>query len=84
MSTGTQITKFLILTGYASDLSVRLIGGSHRQEGIVEIAYNGRWGMLCNRRFQSTDAASICQGLGFGTDEASVMSISSSRYGLEY
>lgn len=63
-----------------TDQSVRLIGGSHRQEGIVEIAYNGRWGMLCNGGFQQGDAASICQGLGFGRDEASVMSVSSSRY----
>ena len=77
----SSLTNFSILTGYASDQSVRLIGGSHHQEGIVEIAYNGRWGMLCNGRFQSTDAKSICQGLGFGTDEARVMSVSSTRYG---
>ena len=68
------------LLGYASDQSVRLIGGGHHQEGIVEIAFNGRWGMICNGGFQSVDAAAVCQGLGFGTDEASVMSVSSVRY----
>ena len=73
-------TNNKIFTGYTAEQSVRLIGGSHHQEGIVEIAFNGRWGMLCNGRFQSTDAASICQGLGFGRDEASVMSVSSTRY----
>lgn len=61
------------------DQSVRLIGGSHFREGIVEIAYNGRWGMICNNGFSNTDARSICQGLDFGTDDARMLSLSSSR-----
>ena len=67
-------------TDYAPDQSVRLIGGSHNQEGIVEISFNGRWGMVCNGGFQLIDAQATCQGLGFGTDEARVMSVSASRY----
>ena len=78
----SDLSGYTVLTGYVSDQSVRLIGGSHHQEGIVEIAFNGRWGMLCSGRFQLPDAQSICQGLGFGTDDASVMSISSTRYGI--
>ena len=46
----------------------------------MEIAFNSRWGMLCNGGFQSVDAAAVCQGLGFGADDASVMSVSSTRY----
>lgn len=59
--------------------SVRLIGGSHSQEGIVEIAYDGRWGVVCDRDFSTTDARSICQGLGFDRNDARMMSLSSSR-----
>ena len=66
-----------MIVGSVMDQSVRLIGGSHFQEGIVEIAYNGRWGMVCDDGFSTTDARSICQGLGFGTDEASMVSPSS-------
>ena len=57
----------------ARDQSVRLIGGSHSREGIVEIAYNGRWGMVCNTDFGLVDARIICKGLGYGDDDVSVM-----------
>ena len=65
----------------AMEQSVRLIGGSDSQEGIVKIAYNGRWGMLCSNDFSRTDAQSICRGLGFNTDSVSVMT---SRYRYSY
>ena len=60
--------------------SVRLLGGDDSREGIVEIAYNGRWGMLCDDGFTDTDAQSVCLGLGFGRNDAMMMSLSSSRY----
>ena len=63
--------------GNTSDGFVRLIGGGHSREGIVEIVYDGRWGMVCNGNFGSTDARSICQGLGYGTNNARVRSVSS-------
>lgn len=58
----------------ARDQSVRLIGGNHPREGIVEIAYGGRWGMVCNNDFGQIDAQIICKGLGFGNDGAAVIS----------
>ena len=63
-----------------SERSVRLLGGENSREGIVEIAYNGRWGMVCNDNFSLTDARSICEGLGFNRDDASMMSLTSARY----
>ena len=63
----------------AGEGSVRLIGGSHSQEGIVEITYNGRWGMLCDGRFSTTDARSVCEGLGFEGGNIRTMSLTSSR-----
>ena len=46
----------------------------------MEIAYNGRWGMLCDDSFTTTDAESVCEGLGFNRDDARMMSLTSSRY----
>ena len=36
--------------------------------------------MVCNGGFQLIDAQATCQGLGFGTDDARVMSVSATRY----
>ena len=69
----------LVPVADATEGSVRLIGGSHSREGIVETAYNGRWGMICDGSFTTTDARSICQGLGYDRSEASTMSLSSVR-----
>ena len=63
-----------VLVASTVDGSVRLIGGDHSREGVVEIAYDGRWGMVCNGDFSATDARSICQGLGYGRDDARTMS----------
>ena len=46
----------------------------------MEIAYDGRWGMICDDSFSSTDARSVCEGLGYNRDDASVMSLTSARY----
>ena len=40
----------------------------------MEIAYGGRWGVICNTDFAQIDAQTICRGLGFGNDGATVMS----------
>ncbi len=70
----------VLSAGNVSERSVRLLGGENSQEGIVEVAYDGRWGMICDDRFSSTDARSVCEGLGFNRDDASLMSLSSLRY----
>ena len=70
--------------GNVSEMSVRLLGGDDSQEGIVEIAFNGRWGMLCDDGFTDTDAKSVCQSLGFGRDNAKMMSLSFLRYLVHY
>lgn len=45
----------------------------------MEIAFNGRWGILCDTDLSAVDAQSICGGLGFGTDEAEVVPATSSK-----
>ena len=77
---GHYVALLFTPAGNVTERSVRLLGGDHSQEGIVEIAYNGRWGMLCDNSFSTADAQSICQGLGHDRSDASTMSLSSVRY----
>lgn len=56
-----------------------MIGGSDSGEGIVEIAYDGRWGMVCDEGFWRSDARAVCESLGYEREEAKVMTIHSFR-----
>ena len=57
-------------TGSQPDQSVRLfnqVSEGNRVTGIVEIVYDGRWGLLCDPTFltESEVAESVCEGFGF-------------------
>ncbi len=71
--------NFPFLVGAAIDQSVRLLGGDDSREGMVEVAFNGRWGVICDNDLSAIDAQSICRGLGYGTDEAEVVPATSSK-----
>ena len=74
-SVPAQLFVIYSYTDQTNARSVRLIGGSDSCDGIVEIAYDGRWGMVCDESFSLYDAQAVCEELGYDRKGAEVVQL---------
>ena len=44
---------------------IRLVGGSNRYEGRVEVCWNETWGTVCDGFWSTNDGDVACRQLGF-------------------
>ena len=60
----SQLNTFIPV---CNNSDVRLVGGRNEYEGRVEICQMGRWGTVCDDRWDDTDAMMVCRQLGIYT-----------------
>ena len=62
--------------------AVRLVGGAHEREGILEVFLNLRWGVVCGDNWRQQGSGfnhrTVCAQLGF--DGGDVRYLNSTRY----
>ena len=61
-----------------SDVRVRLVGGSNKAEGRVEVLIAGEWGTACDHNWDMTEAMVVCRMLGY---EGAVRAVGSAFFG---
>ncbi|NP_999762.1 scavenger receptor cysteine-rich protein type 12 precursor [Strongylocentrotus purpuratus] len=64
--------------GVVCSVPVRLVNGQMPNEGRLEIFANGFWGTVCDRGWDTKDAAVVCRELGFGP---AIEATSGARFG---
>ena len=74
------ILKLILLLDNCTDGQVRLIGGTRKAEGTVEVCYNGLWGSICHASWDTSDATVVCRQLGYPTIGTNINFISSLKY----
>ena len=52
-------------TGLCIDGDVRLVDGTERTDGRVEVCYSNVWGRVCDSSWSSVEAGVVCKQLGY-------------------
>ena len=47
------------------DIDLRLVGGSNKGIGQVQVGFRGAWGYVCDNNWDRHDAAVVCRQLGY-------------------
>ena len=55
---------------YIGRNQVRLVGGSGKNQGRVEIYHDGQWGTVCDDAWGIEDAHAVCREVGFSSASA--------------
>ena len=55
-------------TAQCTNGQLRLAGGKIENEGRVEICISNKWGTVCDDSWGGTDAAVVCQQLGYSSE----------------
>ena len=55
----------VVCQNVCSNGAVRLSQGEARNAGRVEVCYNGQWGTICDKGWNTNDARVVCYQLGF-------------------
>ncbi|KAK3588525.1 hypothetical protein CHS0354_014235 [Potamilus streckersoni] len=65
--------------GHAAPIEVRLADGDDENSGRVEIKYLGKWGVVCDDKWDIQDANVVCRMLGY--DRGAIKATTLSRFG---